>query len=152
LVLSKKQKNSDILEVTEPNKEIYLNVVTTISFYNNVTTDSMNPGAWLYFKKGFNTYKITEKSEFNKLLCEFDVIFNSVPERIISNETLLSIPSDTVLLELASAPGGFDPDIAGQCDVHFINGKGIPGKYAPKSAGKIVGDTVLQYLKREGIL
>ena len=56
LVLSKKQKNSDILEVTEPNKEIYLNVVTTISFYNNVTTDSMNPGAWLYFKKGFNNY------------------------------------------------------------------------------------------------
>ena len=29
-------------------------------------------------EKGFNTYKITEKSEFNKLLCEFDVIFNSV--------------------------------------------------------------------------
>ena len=83
---------------------------------------------------------------------DFDVIFNTVPERILSNEALLQIARNTVLIELASSPGGFDPDIAEQCDVKFINGGGIPGKYAPEAAGKIVGDTILKYLKKEEIL
>lgn len=82
----------------------------------------------------------------------FDIIFNTVPERILSNEDLLSIPSKTVLIELASPPGGFDPDIATQCDVQFIDGRGIPGKYAPETAGRIVAETVFEYLKKEEIL
>ena len=85
-------------------------------------------------------------------LADFQIVFNTVPERIISNETLLEMPPNTLLIELASMPGGFDPDIAEQCDVRYIDGGGLPGKYAPEAAGRIVGETVIKYLKKEGIL
>ena len=100
-----------------------------------------------------NTERISEKEDASsKLSKSFDIIFNTVPERILSNELLISMPQNTTLIELASAPGGFDPDIAVQCELNFIDGKGLPGKYAPKSAGKILSDTILQYLKQEEIL
>lgn len=101
-------------------------------------------------ENGLKTQNISSIS--NALTEDFDIIFNTVPERILHNEALLSLPSRTVLIELASAPGGLDPDIAAQCDVQFINGRGIPGKYAPETAGKIASDTIFQYLKKEGIL
>ena len=85
---------------------------------------------------------------FSKLSKGMDIIFNTVPERILSNELLISIPQNTVLIELASAPGGFDPDIAIQCELKFIDGRGLPGKYAPMSAGRILSDTILQHLKQ----
>ena len=67
-----------------------------------------------------------------------DVIFNTVPERIISNDMLLELSPGRILVELASLPGGFDPDIAAQCSHTVIYGNALPGKYAPKSAGKAV--------------
>ena len=99
----------------------------------------------------------TQNADFGDIsisesLKSFDVIFNTVPERIISNELLLSLPSKTVLVELASSPGGFDTDIAIQSEVNVVDGRGLPGKYAPETAGRIVAETVLQYLKQEDIL
>ena len=87
-----------------------------------------------------------------EVLSEFDIVFNTVPERIITNEILLGITSKTLLIELASPPGGFDPDIAEQCEVNFIKAGGLPGKYAPITAGRIVGETIVKFLKKEGIL
>ena len=101
-------------------------------------------------ENGLKTQNID--SRLNALSKGFDLIFNTIPERIIYNEELLSIPTQTTLIELASPPGGFDPDIATQCDVQFINGRGLPGKYAPEAAGRITADTIIKYLKKEGIL
>ena len=83
---------------------------------------------------------------------EGDVIINTVPSRIISNEQLLHLADGTLLIELASAPGGFDPDMAEQCRLKVIRASGIPGKYAPMSAGKTVADTLLTILEREALL
>ena len=82
----------------------------------------------------------------------FDVIVNTVPSRIISNETLLSMSPRTVLIELASSPGGFDLEIAEQIGLAVINGGGLPGKYAPESAGHAVADVLLKILKKEHFL
>ena len=82
----------------------------------------------------------------------FDVIINTVPSRIISNETLLSISPNSILIELASAPGGFDLEIAEQIGLAVINGGGLPGKYAPESAGYAVADVLLKILEKEHFL
>lgn len=83
---------------------------------------------------------------------EGDVIINTVPSRIISNEQLLSLDDGTLLIELASAPGGFDHEVAEQCGLKVIKAGGLPGKYAPISAGKAVADTLLTILEREALL
>ncbi len=103
-------------------------------------------------ENGLKTQKILSDHALSGIEKSFDIIFNTVPERIISNEILLAIPSKTVLIELASMPGGFDPDIASQCELTFVDGRGIPGKYAPSAAGKILSETIIHYLKQEEIL
>lgn len=77
-----------------------------------------------------------------------EVIFNTVPQRIITNNDLLELPNGRIFIELASAPGGFDPDIAVGCSHTVIDGKGLPGKYAPASAGKAVAESILSILNR----
>lgn len=53
LVLSKKRKNSEILEVVEPQPNEYgIDIITTIGFFNN---DADN-GAWLCFDKTYDTW------------------------------------------------------------------------------------------------
>ena len=95
-------------------------------------------------EKGFFTQLIEANLKTNSLskLGEHKIIFNTVPYRIISNDLLLKLPSGTIVVELASQPGGFDVDIARQCEITVIEARGLPGKYAPVTAGKILADTL----------
>ena len=80
------------------------------------------------------------------------VILNTVPSRVISNEQILGLDDGTVLIELASDPGGFDFEIAEQCTLKAIKAGGLPGKYAPQSAGEAVADVLLRILESEALL
>ena len=80
---------------------------------------------------------------------DFNLIFNTVPARIISDKQLLGMRSSTILIELASAPGGFNSDIAVQSGIKVIKAPGIPGAYAPKSAGRILSETITEILIKE---
>ncbi len=81
-----------------------------------------------------------------------DVIFNTIPERIISNESILGLDPSTVMIELASAPGGFDIEIAEQHGIKCISAQGLPGKYAPLSAGEAVADAISEIIDKELLL
>ena len=83
----------------------------------------------------------------NVTLSSFDVVFNTVPDRIISDDSLLELPDGKIFIELASSPGGFDSEIAVQCSHTVVDGKALPGKYAPQSAGAILADTVHSILQ-----
>ena len=74
-------------------------------------------------------------------------VFILIVQRIITNDDLLELESGRILIELASSPGGFDPDIAAGCSHVVIDGKGLPGKYAPESAGRAVAESVFSALK-----
>lgn len=100
-------------------------------------------------EKGFYTKPIDFDSESGAIykLSDYKIIFNTVPNRIISNDILLRLPPRTILVELASRPGGFDVDIARQCEITVIEARGIPGKYAPVSAGRILSDTLYRQIE-----
>lgn len=101
---------------------------------------------------GYRTVSIAEK-EGVRLLCHGQrVIFNTVPFWLFSEDILREMQKDTLIVDLASSPGGVDANAAGKYGVRVIWALSLPGKYAPASAGEIVADTVLSYLKREGIL
>ena len=56
LVLTKKQKNSKVLEVNKPEIiENSLDIITTLSFYSN-NAEGINKGAWLCFNKSYDTW------------------------------------------------------------------------------------------------
>lgn len=66
------------------------------------------------------------------------VLFNTVPE-VIYQEAQSVGRKPLLKIELASRPG-----IVGE---HVIPARGLPGTYAPKSSGRLIGDTFLRLCK-----
>lgn len=64
-----------------------------------------------------------------------DVIFNTVPARILHEAALARIGRETLLIELASPPYGADPETAKRLNVRMVLAGGLPGRYAPMDAG-----------------
>ena len=60
--------------------------------------------------------------------------------------TLSLLPNHTLLLELASLPGGFDPAEAEGLGLHPVIGRGLPGKYTPAAAADIIAETIYKEL------
>lgn len=71
---------------------------------------------------------------------ELSLVLNTVPARILSARTLKRLPRNCVLLELASAPGGFDPAEADKAGLRTAYLPGLPARYAPQSAAKALMD------------
>lgn len=76
----------------------------------------------------------------------FDVICNTVPARLLSEEALRECRG--LMLELASAPGGWDPVRAGELGCRHCAGAALPGKVAPVTAGEDLAKTVIDILIR----
>lgn len=77
-------------------------------------------------------------SEVPKHLSQYGVLFNTVPYQTIDC-SVLNQHEDCIKLDLSSAPGLVCDDI--------IVARGLPGKYAPKTSGKLIADTIQKALK-----
>lgn len=75
------------------------------------------------------------------ILRRYRLIFNTVPFPVLGPNQLRYCRPDCVKIELASSPG-----IAGS-DV--IQARGLPGKYAPESSGKLIGQTIIRLLAQK---
>ena len=71
----------------------------------------------------------------------FDVVINTVPERVLSNEEL-DKTSGALLIDIASSPYGFDMEYAKKLNSKSALLPGIPGKFAAKTAGEILGEYI----------
>ncbi len=86
------------------------------------------------------------------LLRDIRVIFNTVPHCILEGEHLAALSEDCLYIELASPPGGLDWEAAKRLGVRALWGSGLPGKYAPESAGTYLAAAVMRILQQEGRL
>ena len=86
-------------------------------------------------------------SELEGSIGDFDFIVNTVPQEVIAKAMLCLCKSDAVLLELASAPGGFDRLFGENIGLKIIHGPGLPGKYSALSAALIIKDAVYRAIK-----
>lgn len=82
-----------------------------------------------------------------ELSCGYDLIINTVPARLMTAELLERMGGDVVIIDLASVPGGVDLDAAARLGLNVTWALSLPGKYAPISAGVIIGETILSYLE-----
>lgn len=81
----------------------------------------------------------------------YAVIFNTVPSRLFDDDTLAMLSDGTLLIDLASAPGGIDAEAAACRGIRTIWALSLPGKYAPETAGELIAATVEDMLIREGV-
>ena len=84
-------------------------------------------------------------------ISEFDVIFNTVPSCVLDRQTLEQVRPDTVIIDLASKPGGVDFEAAKELGLNVIWALSLPGKVAPITAGKIITDTILNIIGELGV-
>jgi dipicolinate synthase subunit A len=73
---------------------------------------------------------------------DYDLIFNTIPAKIFSRQVLTGLRGCSLLIDLASAPGGVDFDAAEKIGIKACLAPSLPGRVAPKTAGEIIRDTV----------
>ena len=76
-------------------------------------------------------------------------MINTVPARVLSDALLCCLPGDALLLELASPPGGFDPQLAQNIGLRALAAPGLPGRSAPASAAALIRQTAAQILSEQ---
>lgn len=80
---------------------------------------------------------------------DFDFIVNTVPARVVSDAALCCAPPDTLLLELASAPGGFDRALAQNIGLRVVTAPGLPGRCLPRSAAELLRRAVYEAIREQ---
>ena len=83
-------------------------------------------------------------------LGRFDLIFNTVPALVLEEHMLRELREECLLIELASEPGGIDPEAAKCLQRRLIRGPGLPGKVAPMSAAVAIRDSIYHILEERG--
>lgn len=76
----------------------------------------------------------------------YRVIFNTVPAMVLDRKRLVLVDGNAIIIDLASEPCGTDFEAAKELGITAKKALGLPGKFAPKTAGEIVRDTVLNIL------
>jgi len=83
-----------------------------------------------------------EYSELKQIMNYMDIVFNTVPSMVLTQDILKHARQETVVIDLASQPGGTDFEAANLFGIKAILAPGLPGKVAPASAGRILADVV----------
>lgn len=87
--------------------------------------------------------------EIARFMGQFDAVINTVPAAVLTERELSAMRRDCPVIEIASAPYGIDFEAARRLGVSVQIAPSLPGKIAPKTAGVILAETVLNIL-REG--
>ena len=77
----------------------------------------------------------------------YDVIFNTVPAEVLTAPRLSCQRPDTLLIELASQPGGMDREAAGRLGLRVCDAPSLPGRMSPRAAGELIKDTIYHMIE-----
>ncbi|HEY8392913.1 MAG TPA: dipicolinate synthase subunit DpsA [Capillibacterium sp.] len=78
-----------------------------------------------------------------------EVVFNTIPALVLPGDLLEKMAPGTLVIDLASAPGGVDFEAAKRYGIKAILALGLPGKVAPLTAGRILATELPGLIKQE---
>ncbi len=78
-----------------------------------------------------------------------DIVINTIPANIVTAKVIAGMPAHTLIIDLASKPGGTDFRYAEKRGIKALLAPGLPGIVAPKTAGKILANTLSKLLEEE---
>ena len=84
-------------------------------------------------------------------LSEFDVVVNTVPAPIFGEAALKQLKPDCLCVDVASIRG-IDVAAAEALGLTAVWARALPGKLMPRTAGRIIRDTVFEILKEQGVI
>lgn len=87
-------------------------------------------------------YKEIPLENLKENICKMDIVFNTIPYKILDKSTLILMSKETLIIDLASAPGGVDYEVAEKLGIKAILASALPGKVAPDSASDYIKEFV----------
>ncbi|MBA2873940.1 dipicolinic acid synthetase subunit A [Thermaerobacillus caldiproteolyticus] len=95
--------------------------------------------------------------DLEKEVRDIDICINTIPHLIVTASVISKMPAHTLIIDLASKPGGTDFRYAEKRGIKALLVPGLPGVVAPKTAGQIIANVLSQLLfndlqKRKGNL
>ena len=92
-------------------------------------------------------FSATDTEMLDAFLSDADVIVNTIPAPMLTGSRIRGTKPEALLVELASAPGGIDAAAAREQGRRYLAAPGLPGKYAPERAARILRDAVYETMK-----
>ena len=92
-------------------------------------------------------YNPIHLNDLNDYLDRFDVIINTIPFQILTGDRLDLVKKDTVIVDLASNPGGVDRKAARERNLRVIWALSLPAKVAPLTSAEFIKETIYHVLK-----
>jgi len=88
---------------------------------------------------GYNDVDITN---LDNVLPKMDLIINTVPCMMLDKKRIDCINSSTIIIDIASNPGGTDFEYCKSKNITAVLELGIPAKVAPKSSGLYIKEII----------
>lgn len=95
------------------------------------------------FEAGFEPFYMPEIA---RLAGNIDLIFNTIPTMIVTAQVIAQLPLRACIIDLASKPGGTDFRFAEKRGIKALLAPGLPGIVAPKTAGRIIANSLIQII------
>ena len=85
-------------------------------------------------------------NNLNNYISKMDVIVNTAPAMVIDKEKFQFITKETLIIDVASKPGGIDFVYAKENGFDVIQYLGIPGKVAPRTSARYMMSIIEKYI------
>ena len=83
-------------------------------------------------------YRTTNIEDMDADINRYRILFNTVPAQVLDENSLVHCRDNCLKIDLASSPGIIGADV--------IWARGLPGKDAPESSGKLIAKTITRLL------
>ncbi|MCI9000258.1 MAG: dipicolinate synthase subunit DpsA [Clostridia bacterium] len=85
--------------------------------------------------------------ELKENLNRFDIIINTIPYIVLTKDMLQEVKKDTLIIDLASNPGGVDRQAIKELGIKFNWALSLPGKVSPITSAEFMKETLLNMFK-----
>ena len=90
-------------------------------------------------------YRTVDFKEMNKCIGGMNTVINTVPAMVLSEESIRRMSKDTLVIDIASKPGGTDFEAAKKYGIQARLALGLPGIYTTTSSAKLLKNAVSKY-------
>ena len=98
------------------------------------------------YEMGLATFQLEKLKDYAE---QCDILFNTIPDKVVTADVIARFPAHTLIIDLASQPGGVDFRFAEKRGIKALLAPSLPGLVAPKTAGQILANVITQLLQQD---
>ncbi|HDX9577733.1 TPA: dipicolinic acid synthetase subunit A [Bacillus pseudomycoides] len=92
------------------------------------------------------TFTPFQMHDIEREVHDVDIVINTIPHLVVTASAISKMPAHTLIIDLASKPGGTDFRYAEKRGIKALLAPGLPGIVAPKTAGQILANVLSNLL------